>query len=60
MTQLFNKNAIENKIHAMIEQANDTHTRVAVGFLDIDNFRDYNHSTDIRKVTALSALLPLF
>ena len=42
MTQLFNKNAIENKIHAMIEQANDTHTRVAVGFLDIDNFRDYN------------------
>ena len=26
----------------MIEQANDTHTRVAVGFLDIDNFRDYN------------------
>lgn len=42
MTQLFNKNAIENKIHAMIEQANDTHTRIAVGFLDIDNFRDYN------------------
>ena len=26
----------------MIEQANDTHTRIAVGFLDIDNFRDYN------------------
>ena len=42
MTQLFNKNAVENKIHAMIEQANDTHTRIAVGFLDIDNFRDYN------------------
>ena len=21
---------------------NDTHTRIAVGFLDIDNFRDYN------------------
>lgn len=42
MTQLFNKNAIENRIHTMIEQANDTHTRIAVGFLDIDNFRDYN------------------
>ncbi len=42
MTQLLNKNAIENKIHTMIEQANDTHTRIAVGFVDIDNFRDYN------------------
>lgn len=42
LTGIYNKKAIEKKIKSMIQPAIDTNTRIAVGFLDIDDFRDYN------------------
>ena len=42
LTQLKNKKAIEEIIRDRIESAKETGKNVAVGFVDIDNFRDYN------------------
>jgi diguanylate cyclase (GGDEF)-like protein/PAS domain S-box-containing protein len=42
MTQLKNKKAIEMIIRNQIMEAAETMTPIAIGFVDIDNFRDYN------------------
>lgn len=42
MTQIKNKKAIENIIRTQIIEASKTLTPIAIGFVDIDNFRDYN------------------
>ena len=42
MTQIKNKKAIENIIRTQIMEAAENLTPIAIGFVDIDNFRDYN------------------
>ena len=42
MTQIKNKKAIENIIRTQIMEAAEKLVPVAIGFVDIDNFRDYN------------------
>lgn len=42
MTQIKNKKAIENIIRTQIMEAAENLEPVAIGFVDIDNFRDYN------------------
>lgn len=42
MTGLKNKRAIEITVRAMLEEAEREQRSAAVGFVDIDNFRDYN------------------
>lgn len=42
MTQIKNKKAIETIIRTQIMEAAKTLTPIAIGFVDIDNFRDYN------------------
>ena len=42
MTQIKNKKAIEMEVRAQITEAAQTNRPIAVGFVDIDNFRDYN------------------
>ncbi|MBR2132852.1 MAG: diguanylate cyclase [Oscillospiraceae bacterium] len=42
MTQIKNKCAIEGILREQIAQAAQTNQPIAVGFVDIDNFRDYN------------------
>lgn len=42
MTQIKNKKAIEQLIQSYVEEAAKKELPVAVGFVDIDNFRDYN------------------
>lgn len=42
MTQIKNKKAIENIIRTQIMEAAETLSPIAIGFVDIDNFRDYN------------------
>ena len=40
LTGLYNKTAIKEQINQLLEEAGDE--QVAVGFVDLDNFRDYN------------------
>ena len=42
MTQIKNKKAIENIIRTQIMEAAEKDLPIAIGFVDIDNFRDYN------------------
>ncbi len=42
LTGIHNKKAIEEEMRVMIRRAVDADEPVLVGFLDIDNFRDYN------------------
>lgn len=42
LTQINNKKAIEQKMLAMVQNAMDNRENISVGFLDIDDFRDYN------------------
>lgn len=42
MTQIKNKKAIETIIRAQIIEAAEQNLPIAIGFVDIDNFRDYN------------------
>ena len=42
MTQIKNKKAIETIIRSQIAEAAEKLTPIAIGFVDIDNFRDYN------------------
>lgn len=42
MTQIKNKKAIEMAVRAQIIEAAEKNLPIAVGFVDIDNFRDYN------------------
>ena len=42
MTQIKNKKAIETIIRAQIAEAAEKLTPIAIGFVDIDDFRDYN------------------
>ena len=42
MTQIKNKRAIELITRARIKEASEQNLPIAVGFVDIDNFRDYN------------------
>ncbi len=42
MTQIKNKKAIETIIRTQIAEAAESLTPIAIGFVDIDNFRDYN------------------
>lgn len=42
MTQIKNKRAIENSIRLRVAEASRQSRTIAVGFADIDNFRDYN------------------
>lgn len=42
LTGINNKKAIEQKMLAMVQSATDKKVRISVGFLDIDDFKDYN------------------
>lgn len=42
LTGIQNKKAIEQEMRRMIDHASEAKEAVVVGFLDIDNFRDYN------------------
>ena len=42
MTKIKNKKAIEEIIRAKIKEAGEQDLSIAIGFVDIDNFRDYN------------------
>lgn len=42
LTGINNKKAIEQKMLAMVQNAMDNRQIISVGFLDIDDFRDYN------------------
>lgn len=42
LTGINNKKAIEQKMLAMVQNAMDNRGIISVGFLDIDDFRDYN------------------
>lgn len=42
MTQIKNKKAIEQIIRSQIIEAGEQNQPIAIGFVDIDNFRDYN------------------
>ena len=42
LTGINNKKAIEQKMLAMVQNAMDNREIISVGFLDIDDFRDYN------------------
>ncbi len=42
MTQIKNKKAIENIIRTQMMEAAEKLSPIAIGFVDIDNFRDYN------------------
>lgn len=42
LTGIKNKKAVEQAIDAMIKQATKDHEQITVGFLDIDDFRNYN------------------
>lgn len=42
LTGVKNKKAVEEKLQDMLQRASEKGVRAAVGFLDIDNFREYN------------------
>lgn len=42
MTGIMNKKAIAERVEQMAEELEPRDSRIAVGFLDIDDFRDYN------------------
>ena len=42
LTGINNKKAIEQKMLAMVQSATDKKVRISVGFIDIDDFKDYN------------------
>ena len=42
MTGVMNKKAIAQRVEQMIEEARESDGKLAVGFVDIDDFRDYN------------------
>lgn len=42
LTGLKNKKTIENKIQDVVQQAIEKENCIAIGFVDIDDFRDYN------------------
>ena len=42
MTGVMNKRAIAQRVEQMVEEATERDVKLAVGFVDIDDFRDYN------------------
>lgn len=42
MTGIMNKKAIANRVQQMLEEIAEGEGKIAVGFVDIDDFRDYN------------------
>ena len=42
LTGVKNKKAIEQEILSMVQQADETGEQIAIGFVDIDDFREYN------------------
>lgn len=42
LTGIKNKRALEENIQDMLQCASKTEKRIAIGFLDVDNFKDYN------------------
>ena len=41
LTDLYNKTAVKDQIDQLLEKAGDQ--QIAIGFVDLDNFRDYNN-----------------
>jgi len=42
MTGIMNKKAIAARVQTMLEEIQEIESKIAVGFVDIDDFRDYN------------------
>lgn len=61
LTGINNKKAIEEKIWDLIQQAREQHTKVAVAFLDIDDFKgfntDYGHMAGDRVIQFVASVL---
>lgn len=61
LTGINNKKAIEENIWDLIQQAREQHTRVAVAFLDIDDFKgfntDYGHMAGDRVIQFVASVL---
>ena len=55
LTGIKNKKAIEKEMLSMVQRAVESHEQITFGFVDIDDFRDYNTITVIRRAMLSSS-----
>lgn len=42
LTGIYNKQSINDCVEQMVKRANEMRAKVVVGFMDVDNFKDFN------------------